>query len=270
MSANCFIFTALHCEAKPFIAHFKLKKDSSPHPFAIYRNETVVLTISGSGKVAMAAAVAYTMAVFSGAKKPVLLNAGIAGHRTAELGTVFGANKITDADTGRNFYPQPIVGCDCETLPALTVSTVENDYRDDGLYEMEASAFYETACRFTTAELIQVFKTVSDNHRESVEHIDAKKVTQWLEGSVKSIAKGIENLRELVKEQVVFPEEHYETLLAHHHFSVSSRHQLKALLQRLHVLSGDKMPDLTAMEFANGKALLKWLEIQVEALPFRL
>ena len=270
MKAECFIFTALQCEAKPFIAHFKLKKDLNTHPFIVYFNKEIVLTITGSGKVAMAAAVAYSMAVFSKSPNPVLLNLGIAGHRSAALGQLFCANKLSDADSQRNFYPQLMTKNVCPDLPVLTVSRVENDYQQDCLYEMEACAFYEAASHFSTAELIQVFKVVSDNQHQGVEQINAKQVSFWLAETVEAVADAIENLKGLASTLSIPQLRHYEDLLQRYHFTVSSKHQLKALLQRWEVLTDKAELNICEIEFKNGKAVLQWLEKQINEQPFYL
>jgi len=54
-----FIYAALPCEAKPLVEHFKLKKDTTIQPFAVYLNQDICLTVTGLGKSAMAAGVAY-------------------------------------------------------------------------------------------------------------------------------------------------------------------------------------------------------------------
>ena len=76
-----FIYTALPCEAKPLVEHYNLKKDVTVQPFAVYLNHEICLTVTGLGKSAMAAGVAYTQALFAAVEYPVMLNMGIAGHK---------------------------------------------------------------------------------------------------------------------------------------------------------------------------------------------
>lgn len=75
MQANhhrIFIYAALPCEAKPLVQHFKLKKAFTVQPFAVYGNDEICLTVTGAGKSAMAAGVAYTQALFAAVENPVL------------------------------------------------------------------------------------------------------------------------------------------------------------------------------------------------------
>ena len=84
---DVFIYTALPCEAKPLVAHLRLKKEIGIQPFAVYCNDKLCLTITGLGKNAMAAGVAYTQALYAGIENPILINLGVAGHQSRTIGT---------------------------------------------------------------------------------------------------------------------------------------------------------------------------------------
>ena len=96
-----FIFIALACEAKPLIQKYALKKLSQQHPFELYSNDKIAVIITGVGKVAMAGAVTYSMAIFPEIQKPLLLNLGIAGHKNKPLGAMYLADKIIDAENSK-------------------------------------------------------------------------------------------------------------------------------------------------------------------------
>jgi nucleoside phosphorylase len=265
-----FIFTALPCEAKPLVAHFKLKKHPATHPFALYHNDNIALTVSGCGKIAMAAAVAYSLAWFKHSSHPVLLNVGIAGHKNAPLGELFAAHKITDVESGKHFYPQPIAKLPCATLAINTVTSAETQYPDEDLYEMEASAFYEIAVRFTSSELIQAFKMVSDNQHSSITKIDAGLVSALIEAKVADLAEGIKNIQALAQ-RLDEPElPYYQFVLQRWHFSVTAALQLKALLQHWNVLTEYAALDFSEVELKHSKAVLLWLEQKINSLAFHL
>ena len=103
MSYKIFIYTALPCEAKPLVEHFKLKKRLDVQAFAVYEHDTLCLTVTGVGKSAMAAGVAYTQALFNGVENPILINIGIAGHRDYAIGDLYLVDKIIDADSQKPF-----------------------------------------------------------------------------------------------------------------------------------------------------------------------
>ena len=265
-----FIFTALPCEAKPLVGYFKLKKDNSSHPFALYYNDNMVLAVSGCSKIAMAAAVAYSLAKFQHSAHPVLVNVGIAGHKTANLGDLFAAHKITDVETGKHFYPQLVAKLPCPTLAINTVSTPETKYADECLYEMEASAFYEIAARFTSGELIQAFKIVSDNQESSINQIDAKLVSEWINTKVETIAESIKQLELLAQPLEIKDSRYYQMALEQWHFTVTAQLQLKALLQRWDVLTDNEELNFSGLELKHSNAVLLWLEQKINDLEFSL
>jgi hypothetical protein len=155
-----FIFFALACEAKALIQFFDLKKDLDTHLYSIYKTDDILLTVTGVGKVAMAGAVAYSLALFNSCRAPAIINIGIAGHKTYSIGKLVRVAKIIDDDTGKVHYP-PIVGKNvADTAVLKTVSKAVIHYEADQLYDMEASAFYETAIRFSSSELVHCIKVV--------------------------------------------------------------------------------------------------------------
>jgi len=96
-----FIVTALMIEAAPIIEYFKLKRDMNSHEYAIYRNESIALIISGVGKIKSAMATVYLYCTYKATKNDYILNIGFcgAGNARYELGTMLIINKVTDMDT---------------------------------------------------------------------------------------------------------------------------------------------------------------------------
>ncbi|MDD1641498.1 MAG: hypothetical protein LUQ68_08440 [Methylococcaceae bacterium] len=133
-----FIYTALPCEAKPLVEHFGLKKDVSVQPFAVYLNHDICLTVTGLGKSAMAAGVAYTQALFAKVEHPVILNIGIAGHKDHLLGDLFLIDKIIDIDSQKSYYPSLIFTPPCPTDSIQSSSKPQLDYDHPYLCDMEA------------------------------------------------------------------------------------------------------------------------------------
>jgi hypothetical protein len=198
------------------------------------------------------------------------VNVGIAGHQTMRLGALFAAHKITDEDSGKHYYPQLISQLPCMTLRINTVSKPERMYADNGLYEMEASGFYEIASRFSSAELIQTFKVVSDNQHSPLERIDENWVFNLMAAQFSPILDGINSMEHSSASLVSVESSYYEQLIKQWHFSVTAQHQLKALLQRWTVLSNDAGLDFSGVELKHSKGVLSWLEQKIAALPFML
>ncbi|WP_051906774.1 5'-methylthioadenosine/S-adenosylhomocysteine nucleosidase family protein [Methylomarinum vadi] len=268
-NAELFIFAALVCEAKPLIKRYDLRKIQQPHPFAVYANEGMTLVVTGVGKVAMAGAVAYSMALFR-PKHPLMINLGIAGHKSMAVGSLLMADKVVDAnDSTKTYYPQLIGRFPCQTLPLNTLVTPSLDYVEEFLYDMEGAAFYEMAAKFSSSELIQCLKIISDNQRESAENINAQAVSEWIGQKIDVIDAIIIQLQGLRRQLAEGEPSQYSGLLERYHFSVSSRIKLKALLNRWRVISANKPLEIND-DFVNAKQLLKWLEAKIDEQDFYL
>jgi adenosylhomocysteine nucleosidase len=265
-----FIYTALPCEARPLIDHFRLKKDLDSHPFELYRNERISLTVTGIGKCAMAAGVAYTQARAGGAVEPILLNVGIAGHAEHEVGRVFLAGKIVDADTARNYYPPLAFAPPCAVETVRTGSRPQLDYTEPHLYDMEASAFYKTAARFSTGELIQCLKVVSDNRQAPAERLQPKQVTELIAGQLPVLERLLAGLCAL-RDSLASPQsDQLQILLERFHFTAAERQQLKTQLLRWECLTEGKRLEIDEGGLRNGKDVLLWLARQIDAVGYAL
>ncbi|HSR63958.1 MAG TPA: hypothetical protein VLN56_11190, partial [Gammaproteobacteria bacterium] len=102
------IICALHCEAKPFIEYYRLKRRDAGdlYPIFIDRQQCLTLTVSGTGKVNAAAATMYTRGQCDVNKSHAWLNVGIAAHERIQLGQAALARCICDISNGKNWYPQ--------------------------------------------------------------------------------------------------------------------------------------------------------------------
>ena len=265
-----FIYTALPCEAKALISRLQLKKNLHIRPFAIYTNTEICLTVTGPGKCAMSAGVAYSQAIFSNIAHPILLNVGIAGHYDSPLGQMFIADKISDRDSGRNYYPPLLFDLPCSSTTVLTVAQSEESYQQKNvLYDMEASAFYETAVKFSTAELIQSIKVISDNHASPAQNIKPKQVTGLIAAHVDCFFEIQGHLQRLAKQLEGREPELYRIYSEQWHFTVSQKHRLKELLSRWQILSNGKDPEIN-FKLVNGKAVLTEIEQKISCKNFFL
>ena len=268
--AKIFIYTALPCEAKPLVAHFGLKKDTTVQAFAVYINAGICLTVTGLGKSAMAAGVAYTQALFASAEQSVMLNIGIAGHKDHALGTLFLADKIIDRDSGRNHYPPLLFKPPCASTGLQTASTPQLDYDQPHLYDMEASAFYETASRFSSGELIQCLKVISDNQGSPATNLQPKQVFDFIAAHIPGIESVMAELSALAA-MISSPEpELYRSLTESYRFSANEQRQLKNQLSRWRVLTDGQPLQFEGAAFTRGKDVLRWLELEINKTDFCL
>jgi len=268
-SRRVFIYCALPCEAAPLIAHFKLKKDTSIWPFAIYGNNAICLTVTGLGKSAMAAAVAYSQARLSVTEPPVMVNIGIAGQRDVALGSVWLIDKITDVDSQKRYYPPLVFTPPCPTAGIKTASTPQPDYLHAELCDMEASAFYETAIRFTTGELVQCVKVISDNSTSPVANIQPKQVSAWITEQLPVIEALLDKLTSLAETITVAESPLFEELIQRIHFTANEQIQLKNLLGRWQALSNQQALEIDG-SLNKARDILQRLEQKINASEFRL
>jgi len=271
ISPSIFVFCALTCEAKPLIHAWQLRKlPSADHPFAIYIGADRVLVVTGVGKINMAGAMSYALALFDKPHSPILINLGIAGQRDEALGTLCLAHKVTDRESGRCFYPQMPFFVPCKTYSVVTACRPIIDYRADEIYEMEAAGFYEIAVKFSLSELCHVLKVVSDNAQSAITDINEAAVEAWVVGQTPGIEAIITRLTEL-RQLCVFPiNPVYQELLENFHFTVSRASKLKALLQRWQTLKGNEAIAWREANLRSAKELLFWMEHQLDDVDFLL
>ena len=270
MPPTTFIFAALSCEAKPIIQSRQLKPIPGKHPFSVYANADCLLVVSGIGKVAMAGAVGYALALFPQAEHPLLLNLGIAGSRDESLGSLFLADKILDQDSGKTFYPPLVFNAVCKTKMVITVAAPQQTYTADCLYDMEAAAFYEIAGKFSSAELIHSLKIVSDNASSPLANINPQRVETWVTENLRPISLLLTQLQALRQCLPVADDSLYQELMAQTHFSVSNTVILKGLLQRWQLLQPECRPDWQDVNMNNGKDIIARLQHLLDKAAFYL
>ena len=113
--------TALHCEAKPVIDNYRLRKSPRERAFEVYLGDGMACIVSGSGKLASAAACAW-LAAAHGDTPLAWINLGIAGAAEHDIGAACLLDKIVDADTGQCYFPAPSVATSLSTSPCNTIS----------------------------------------------------------------------------------------------------------------------------------------------------
>ena len=257
---------ALPAEARPLMRHFGLKAVQPPGPFPVYRGDDIDLVVTGPGRTAAAAATGWLAGLSGDTAEAGWLNVGVAGHHHARPGTAFLVHRIEDAATGRRWYPPQLLTLDCASLGLVTVDRPETNYPGDTLYDMEAAAFFDTATRFSTAELVQVIKTVSDNRAEPTGQVTARRVQALVGAAVAVIEQAVGQLHDMARELAAIdaPPPELERFVARWRFSVTQRHQLAALLRRWQALHGTSAwsADLDALPDAG--AVLKRLAERLE------
>lgn len=270
-----FIVCALPCEAAPFISHFRLKPWGHSSPFPIYANSSLYLIISGVGKIQAAAAIGYLQGVTGNLSHSAWINVGIAGHASLPLGSSILAHQIIDQANGRRYYPVFVIDRPVKTASVWTVDKPEKEYvNDQAVYDMEASAFWSVASRFTTAELIHCYKVISDNQYSSCSCLKAHQVEDLMKGHVSQISELMKNLDTLRQSllNLDLPLEEMERFLQRWHFTHTQQIQLRSLLQRWKVCTSKNSLDLWDGELlaqTKSQHVLQYLDKRLRHLTMR-
>ncbi|MGH9324467.1 MAG: hypothetical protein ACRD21_12730 [Vicinamibacteria bacterium] len=262
---------ALAPEAEPLIRYYRMEPFGGV--FRWYRSEETALVVSGIGKLAAAAAASYLHGKTGEKSYSVWLNVGIAGHRDRPVGDVLIAHTVTDAATGERFYPARLDGPRLDAVEVKTVDRAETELGSDAAYDMEAYGFCRTALRFSTSELVQSIKIVSDNRETSARAgWTAVKTRELVEGASAEIVSAASRFQELSTElDGNGREREIAALLASFsercHFTASEARKLRRLLLRWRALDPEAAGAVEELPDATGASeILRRLESKLEAL----
>ncbi|MEX0965539.1 MAG: hypothetical protein WDZ52_16045 [Pseudohongiellaceae bacterium] len=270
MPVNIVVAHAL--EAKALIPMLQLKALQTDSGYSEYANANGLrLIVSDIGKEAVSRAVSSLAHAQSNDAGQISawLNIGIAGHASAAIGSAWLAHKITDQRSGRSAYPPQLI----EGLASCSIITVdepEQDYALEAVYDMEAAAFYEAASKQATAELVQLFKIVSDNLINPVEEIDLKSVPLWIARQDSQILLLVDKLAELAasyNSRQYVPRVYYD-ICSLTHLTVNEKLQLRRLCQRYRALGReDELADINLLAKNHTKKLLSILSSAIDQPP---
>jgi len=269
LSGRVNIVVAHPLEAQPLIDYFELTPDDSPVSLTIYKNDTGInLVICGMGTQAAGLATAELGEYQSRTTESVAgwLNFGIAGHKTAAIGSGLVANRITDKLSGKTVYPSMLLGARASS-PVLTIQEPEVNYAEDLAYEMEAYGFWSAASMIAGLDLIQVYKLISDNPTNPTHEIDLAAISELVSNHIGQVSQFIAELQALSAEYNdahQLPAE-YARLSDRFRLSVTQQLRLKRLCQRFRALDMEKLlAEFTNSMPSSGRHLLDAMESHLE------
>ena len=225
---------AMHCEAKPVIDYYRLKKSYDDNAYDLYRGADMICIVSGPGKLASAAATAWIAAYEQTAGSLAWINLGIAGAADHDIGSLFLLHQIIDADSDQRFYPlmtekPAIIG-----TTALCLSQPSTEYHEAYLFDMESSGFMQSALCFSSAELVRCIKVISDN-RQSQTGRNRQAVSDLIAQHLAAIDAQAQTLIELNRQLLdrEITADTWKQFLALAHFSQTEKNRLRVLLRYL-------------------------------------
>lgn len=228
-----YIFAALYCEAQGLIRSYQLEKNEEIKHFQVFSNEEagIVLTITGVGSVAAAAAVGSICSKCCAGQGDFLLNLGTCAARLDNEPRIFLGNKLIEESTGRTFYPDMLYRTDfCEKTIITLPKSAEALCDTENLYDMEAAAVYQAGKYFFAPHRMSFLKVVSDDGKAAL--LTAAQVQKCMEGYLEEICSYVEKLRSIqeqenVKKECLPDEEWLETLATTLHCSKTMRASLR-------------------------------------------
>ncbi|MBO4696524.1 MAG: hypothetical protein J5643_04470 [Lachnospiraceae bacterium] len=193
-----YLFTAIHPEAAPVVSHYAMQKTGG-HFGSIYRSDEAVLVLTGSGPVQTAAAVAEALSCCPPGENDILVNLGICGAPDGyTAGQCFRIHKLTDAGSGRDFYPDIMMP---SAFPEAALVTVSKPCpAPETLVDMEGAAFYMTASKLVSSDRIFVYKIVSD-HGTDAAVLTPQRVTELVGNVLQGILSEAEQYASALPKQ---------------------------------------------------------------------
>lgn len=241
-----FLCTALYIEAEPFIKQLNLKKDSNLKKFQVFKNDEIVLLITGVGKVKSAIATSYLFSKYEHCERDILINIGICGSKDerCDIGKAFFCNKIIDGDSNKSFYPDMLFKHPFDEKSIETFSKVvnSNDKNIEAeLVDMESSGIYEAAIVFFNTHQIFFIKIVSDYLNSK--NTNQEKISKMLEENLKTVIKWISEIKYNFSERknifLKIEEDAIEDLCNRLKFSTTMRNQFKRIILYYKLQYGD-------------------------------
>ena len=136
---------------------------------------------------------------FNKQKNNIWINLGLAGHKNHRIGDLFLVNKIKDSSSNKMYYPF-VAHSKLKSIQCITYEKENLDY-NESLSEMEASGFFYSANKFSSLELVQVLKIISDNEKESINFNDKHKIYDLISSNKKKIINLCDSLHK-IKENI--------------------------------------------------------------------
>lgn len=161
---------ALHCEAKPVIDAYRLRKSKQHQGFDLYHHAGICCIVSGVGALKMAAATAWAAALYRNRQPLCWINLGIAGHRSLGIGSAIVTNCISASDQVRDYHLSTVLAEGWTIASLISYPQPQNSYPEESMADMEAYAFVDTASRFSNIKWCQSIKIISDNAASPAHH----------------------------------------------------------------------------------------------------
>ncbi|MED5463014.1 MAG: hypothetical protein VX699_00055 [Myxococcota bacterium] len=269
---------ALPAEARPLIDAWSLKRCPESTSLPVYKSvdERRWLVISGVGRVAAAMAVGFLAHLAGVTRSGAWLNVGVAGSAAHPLGSVIIGHKVVDTAVKKSWYPSQLFqGPRLKVCAGAVIYTGDHpisDYPPEGVVDMEASAVCAAALRFSSVELVQCLKVVSDTPERGVNQVTKDHVVGLMQAQLETFDAVADELLVLSDELAGLSQEppHYSEMLERWRWTTSQSHQLKKLLGRWALVFPGKLPSNGLDELRRSRDVLARLREALDSAPVSL
>jgi len=238
-----YLITALDAEARPLCEYYRLKRDTSL-PYTLYRNEEIVLAVSGMGRTNALMAVSALLGWRIPEEKDILINIGICGAPSDyRIGEALLIHQILDGD--RRYYPDILYSHRLRETSMRCVDapqSVLSDYPVD----MESSPIFQAASRFFKLHQMAFLKIVSDHC--TPELVTKEGVMELLRSHVDTVDTFISRLCSIQKEPSLFSADERDTIdVFKAHFTKSQGSALEDALTYFRLRNKGEFPHLNPL-----------------------
>ncbi len=255
---------ALLAEAAPIADHFSLQKQRLSSPFTLFQSSNHRLVVSGIGKVNTLTAVGFLHGI-SPEKNTPWLNLGVAGHGSAPIGSLLQVSKCINLASQKTFYPPQITRTKIPKTILHTCDQPSSEYLCDVAYDMEGSAYFETASRFSPREMVQSVKIISDNPETPLSGFDKSKVQSLVSKVINQIEPLIIELDSMEKE--ITPPDAliyaFEEISNQYRLTATQVHQVQKIIRQAHLL---QFPISQILELFQASSNLKSTLLEIDQI----
>ena len=230
-----YIACAIYLEAAPFIRRFACKRDDSFRHEQVFVGEEATVIVTGTSPVPAAVALAEVLALLPPAESD-FANVGLCGcaDKTVAPGTLYLVHSITEAATGRRFFPDMLYLHEHDTAPLTTFSAVVSDLPDPSLtlVDTEAAGLYQAALPFFSTDRMYFFKIVSD-HGDDAREVSPTEAFELLDTAAPGIAETLLRFASYVPRRYVYSDAEQSVIdyfCRSLRCSVTMEHELRRLI----------------------------------------
>lgn len=238
-----YIATALALEARPIIDYYGLKRDNKIKKIQVFKNDDIVLMITGTGILKSAIAVTHILTIFDIKRDDLFLNIGVCGavNDKYKIGEIIFVNRIKNSITGRNWYPEVVFKHDFKEgyLETYSNPIYSKENLKCDIVDMEGAGLIEAISLFFESYQIIFLKIISDR----LEKVSAEVVPELIKNNLSFIDEYLKNRKLAFKDEKAGIDEieleYIEIFAQTMRFTQTMKNELKELLNYFKLSGGN-------------------------------